>query len=117
MAIAPTFRKSQKLTSRFSLRKAINQRMVASDPVIERFGPRSTPMRTASAIGHFACSCVKSAANDEAKWKIVYQVVGDSDRESSDQTSAHQAEMLHPVEPFFGVAHRTNTFDGIDHYE
>ena len=42
MATAPTLKKSQKLTLSFSLRKAISHKIVASDPVIERFGPKST---------------------------------------------------------------------------
>jgi Na+/H+ antiporter NhaD/arsenite permease-like protein len=50
MAMAPTLRKSQPLTLRFSLRSAISQRMVAREPVMERFGPRSTPINTALAI-------------------------------------------------------------------
>jgi hypothetical protein len=40
IAIAPTFKKSQKLTSNFSLRNAMSHRIVARDPVIERLGAR-----------------------------------------------------------------------------
>ena len=39
MATAPTFRNFQKLTSRPSLRKASSHRIVASDPVTDRFSP------------------------------------------------------------------------------
>src|SRR5215467_14377142 len=55
IVIMPTRKKSQKLTSIFSRRSAISQRIVANDPVIERFGPKSTPMRTAFAIESVAC--------------------------------------------------------------
>ena len=54
---APTLRKVQKLTFSFSRRIALNQRMVASDPVIERFGPMSTPISTASTTRCGACAC------------------------------------------------------------
>ena len=61
IAIAPTLRNFQKLMSMGSppgfspsgvesLRRASSQRMVASEPVTERLGPRSTPMRTALAM-------------------------------------------------------------------
>src|SRR5206468_4022584 len=54
IATAPILRKSQKLTSSFSLRSAIYQRIVANEPVTERFGPRSTPINTALAINPLA---------------------------------------------------------------
>jgi hypothetical protein len=45
---APIFRNLKKPTSSPSRRMAVSQRIVASEPVIERFGPRSTPNRRAS---------------------------------------------------------------------
>ena len=51
IATAPTLRESPKFTSSFSLRSAVSQRIVANDPVTERFGPSSTPIGTALAIG------------------------------------------------------------------
>src|ERR1700759_1401387 len=42
---APHFRKTKKVRSSRPLRMAISQRIVASEPVTERFGPRSTPIR------------------------------------------------------------------------
>ena len=44
---APSLRKVQALTLSPSRRSAVNQRMVASEPVTDRFGPRSTPISTA----------------------------------------------------------------------
>src|SRR5664279_4642193 len=47
IATAPVFRKVQPLTFSPCLRSATSHRMVASDPVTDRFGPRSMPMATA----------------------------------------------------------------------
>ena len=43
----PSLRNGQAPTSIFSRRSATSHRMVASEPVIEKFGPRSTPIRMA----------------------------------------------------------------------
>src|SRR3974390_2936475 len=45
---APIARKRQAVTSIFCRRKATSQRMVAREPVTEKFGPRSTPIRIAA---------------------------------------------------------------------
>jgi hypothetical protein len=47
MTTIPSFRNCQAATRSPSRRKAISQRIVASEPVTERFGPRSTPIRIA----------------------------------------------------------------------
>ena len=49
MTSAPSLRKRQALTLP-SRRRAVSQRMVASEPVTDRFGPRSTPI--SRALGH-----------------------------------------------------------------
>ena len=46
----PTLRKDRKLTSSPSRRIAVSHKMVAREPVIERLGPKSTPIRSASMI-------------------------------------------------------------------
>ena len=60
MTTAPTLRKRQNPTLSPSRRIAVSQRIVASDPVIERLGPRSTPIRSASTtfFGGWACARV-----------------------------------------------------------
>jgi len=55
----PSFKKSPKVTSSRSRRIALSQRIVASEPVIERLGPRSTPIRAASVIRDEACAVLK----------------------------------------------------------
>ena len=47
----PSLRNGQAPTSIFSRRSATSQRMVASDPVTDRLGPRSTPIRIALMTG------------------------------------------------------------------
>src|ERR1700693_1058504 len=47
MTTRPSLRNCQAATCSPSRRSAISHRMVASDPVTERFGPRSTPIRIA----------------------------------------------------------------------
>jgi hypothetical protein len=42
-------------TSSPSRRRTINQRMVASEPVTDRFGPRSTDQHRAGVRGHVRC--------------------------------------------------------------
>src|SRR3984957_18356341 len=59
----PRRRKRSAPTCSPSRRSAISQRIVASEPVTERFGPRSTPIRTAPVICCDACAaCVVVAA-------------------------------------------------------
>jgi len=43
----PSFKKVHALTIKFSRRKATSQSMVAREPVMERFGPKSIPIKTA----------------------------------------------------------------------
>jgi hypothetical protein len=54
---APIFRNSQAPISWPSRRNAISHRMVAREPVTDRFGPRSTPIRIAS----FSCGAMLDA--------------------------------------------------------
>jgi hypothetical protein len=59
----PSLRKSHDFTWMPSRRNAVSHNMVASDPVTERLGPRSTPMSTAFAtLGGTFVVC--SADND-----------------------------------------------------
>ena len=53
---APSLRKCQLLTVIFSRRKAISHRMVASEPVTERLGPRSMPISSALVTGTGTCA-------------------------------------------------------------
>src|SRR5580698_7692317 len=46
-ATTPILKNDHALTDCFSRRRTISQRIVASDPVTERLGPRSTPMSSA----------------------------------------------------------------------
>ena len=52
----PSARKRQALTVWPSRRKATSHRIVASDPVTDRLGPRSTPMSTAPVSSGDACA-------------------------------------------------------------
>jgi hypothetical protein len=56
----PSLRKTQAVTWMPSRRRAVNQRMVAREPVTEKFGPRSTPTRTALATGVGAWATVSA---------------------------------------------------------
>jgi hypothetical protein len=56
----PSLRKTQAVTWMPSRRRAVNQRMVAREPVTEKFGPRSTPTRTALATGVGAWAAVQA---------------------------------------------------------
>lgn len=47
IAIIPIRRNSHAVICTFSRRNAISQRIVASDPVTDRFGPKSTPIKIA----------------------------------------------------------------------
>src|SRR5437763_2204564 len=58
---APNRRNLQNPTRSPSRRIATNQRMVANDPVTERFGPRSIPMSTESRIGPTAPAAFTAA--------------------------------------------------------
>src|ERR1039458_2260274 len=57
MAIMPILKNSQAVISTFSRRRAMSQRIVASEPVTERLGPRSTPIRIACATTVVSCAC------------------------------------------------------------
>ena len=48
MTMIPSFRNVQALTRKPSRRSAVSHRMVASEPVTDKFGPRSTPIRIAA---------------------------------------------------------------------
>jgi hypothetical protein len=71
----PSLRKLQAPTSSPSRLRAVSHRMVASEPVTERFGPRSTPTRialvTRSGVGD-----LRGAPGDETCGQIVHQVAG-----------------------------------------
>src|SRR5262249_16226672 len=47
--MVPTLKKLQALTSSFSRRRAMSHRIVAREPVTDRFGPRSIPISIALA--------------------------------------------------------------------
>jgi len=67
MAKIPILKKSQTPTCSFSLCSPISQRIVASDPVTERLGPRSTPISTARAMS----VCVRTrfdTCNPQQSW-------------------------------------------------
>src|ERR1700693_1341223 len=71
IATAPILKKSQKFTSIFCLRKAMSHRIVASEPVIERLGPRSTPIRTALATRPLACAAWSVAPASKPKGRLL----------------------------------------------
>jgi hypothetical protein len=52
----PSLKNEEADTTIPSRRKTVNQRMVASEPVTEKLGPRSTPISTALAMGVEACA-------------------------------------------------------------
>jgi len=47
MTIAPNFKKRPMPTLTLPRRNALSQRIVASDPVTDKIGPRSTPIKIA----------------------------------------------------------------------
>lgn len=57
MTAVPTLKNYIKLTCSLSRRIAMSQRMVANDPVIDRFGPRSTPISRAPVTLSGPCAC------------------------------------------------------------
>jgi hypothetical protein len=71
----PSLRKLQAPTSSPSRLRAVSHRMVASEPVTERFGPTSTPTRialvTRSGVGD-----LRGAPGNETCGQIVHQVAG-----------------------------------------
>ena len=113
----PTLRKSQKLTSSFSLRSASSQRMVASEPVIERLGPRSTPISTALRDQPLSVSGLQSAAGNQAERQIVHKVVADRRRRSRSPGAESRGKALRPMQSSAGQFQRADALDGIDHDE
>ena len=73
MATIPHLRKVQPATFSPSRRRAISQSTVASDPVTERFGPRSTPMRTASRTWALPDGLQRGACQ-QARGQVVHQI-------------------------------------------
>src|SRR6266852_507414 len=57
MAMRPILKNSQAVITTFSRRRAMSQRIVASEPVTERLGPRSTPISIACATTLVSCAC------------------------------------------------------------
>jgi hypothetical protein len=58
MTMKPIRRKRQVLTSSLSRRGAASHSLVASDPVTDRFGPRSTPISTAPTTSGGGCYAI-----------------------------------------------------------
>jgi hypothetical protein len=116
IATTPILRKRQKLTSSFSLRRARSQRIVASEPVTERFGPRLTPIRTACAIRPFACAAREGASGDEAEREIVDEIVRYANNEANDQCSK-QRELLRGGQPSLREIESPHPFHSVDHDE
>jgi hypothetical protein len=57
MAMMPILKNSHAVITTFSRRRAMSQRIVPSEPVTERLGPRSTPIRIACATTLVSCTC------------------------------------------------------------
>ncbi len=85
MTNAPMRRKRHPLTFRPALRTRISQRMLASDPVTERFGPRSTPSNTAFAKRAMNPGVLYGGSGGKAQWQVIDEVVGQADEPADDQ--------------------------------
>ena len=79
---APICKKRQAVTSIFSRRNATSQRMVASEPVIDRFGPRSTPISIALVTPCGRWSAALTEPTIRADREIVRDIVGERRRET-----------------------------------
>ena len=63
----------------FSRRNAVSQTIVASEPVTDRLGPRSTPIRMAPVMSAETRGLMRRAGGDKARGQVVDEIVGEGD--------------------------------------
>ena len=78
----PSFRNDPTPTVWPSRRSAMSHRMVASEPVTDRLGPRLTPIRTAPCNVIRRLIALNRAAGDQSCRQIVEEVAGNSDNDA-----------------------------------
>src|ERR1700733_4385866 len=95
IAIIPTLKNSHAVISTFSRRSAISHKIVASDPVTERFGPRSTPIKIACVTTLLPCECRIAAPliNPTGKLFIPFESNATADAATPFAIQLAQAEM------------------------
>ena len=74
IAMMPILKNSQAVISTFSRRRAMSQRIVASEPVTERLGPRSTPIKIACATTLVSSACRIAAPLIRPMGKIIHSI-------------------------------------------
>ena len=103
MATMPTLRKSQKLTSSFSLRRAMSQRMVASEPVTGEIGAEVNADQYGIREQALGMRSLKRAAGDQAERQVVDKVIRDADDEAGDHGADGRSQSFRPMQRSLGV--------------